>query len=41
MEQVLYCLLLRSVAVDEVLGCSAENDLASDADGGIFFESDG
>jgi hypothetical protein len=28
------------VTVDEVLGSAAKNDLSSDADCGIFFESD-
>ena len=41
LEEVLYCLLLCAVAVDEVFACSSENNLAGDADLGIFFESDG
>lgn len=35
------CLLLCTVAVDQVFGCAAENDLASDADCSIFLETDG
>lgn len=33
--------MLRSVAVDEILGRAAKDNLAGDADGRIFFESDG
>jgi hypothetical protein len=40
LEEVLDGLLLRAVAVDQVFACAAENDLSSDADLRIFFESD-
>ena len=40
MEEVLHSLLLRTVAVDEVLGCSSKNDLSCNTNGGIFFEPD-
>ena len=41
MEEILHCLLLCTVAIDQVFACASENDLSGDADLGIFFESDG
>lgn len=41
MEKVLDCLLLCTVAIDQVFGCAAEDNLAGDADCSIFLETDG
>lgn len=41
MEEVLHCLLLCAVAINEVFARAAENNLASNRYLGIFFEADG
>ena len=41
LEEVLDGLLLRTVAIDEVLACTSEHDLARDRDLAIFFEANG
>lgn len=40
MKQILNSLLLGTMAVDQVFGGASENNLPSDADGGIFLETD-
>jgi hypothetical protein len=39
LEEILDRLLLRAMAVDQILGRAAKDDLASYADGSILFES--
>ena len=41
LEEILNCLLLRTVAIDEVFACAAEYDLARDGYLTIFFKSNG
>ena len=41
LEQVLHCLLLGAMAVDEVFRSAAKDDLACDGDLAIFFEAYG
>jgi hypothetical protein len=41
LEEVLDCLLLCAMAVYQILGCAAQNDLASHTDSGILLESNG
>lgn len=41
MEKVLDCLLLCAMAIDQVFGGAAQDDLPGDANGGIFLEADG
>lgn len=40
LEEVLNCLLLCAVAVDEILVRAIKHDLARDADGGVLLEAD-
>ena len=41
LEEVLHCLLLSAVTVDEILGRATEDDLPGHTDGGILLEPDG
>lgn len=40
LEEILDCLLLSAVSVDEVFGGAAQHNLPCDANGSIFFEPD-